>query len=599
MLTDGVMRLLSAQAYARRCVVGSAGRLALSCFLTLTTVVLLPHAVAQQLQIPHFQAPPQFNARPMPRHADSHVQATDNHSPNIQQLLKSEYRLEIEHRHSQLLIMRSNVRRLAVTDSGICNYVQYSPTELAVVGRHLGTTDLMIWFEGEAVPTIYEITVVPDQNLEEQRLADVVKLERRLTELFPNSSVSLVPVGRQILLKGQAHDSEEAVQILQIVRSEVLRTLAHQGGGIPLTSGQRQNVAQPAAGQSSDIIINMLEVPGEFNIKMRVVIAEVSRSQLRELRVGNNALFNSGRHRVGAAGGAASGTTLSGIFENGDINALLNWLSTNKSATVLAEPTIVCMSGHAASLLAGGEFAVPTTIGLGGGQATSFRGIGTSMVVTPTVMDRDLIRLQIVPEFSAIDGANSVNGIPGTTVKRVQTTVELREGQTLALGGLISRQTTTTVSRVPLLGDIPFIGSRLFHSKDSSEDEVELLVLVTPEIVRPMEPDEVPPLPNYYITHPDDHDLYKSGRTEGPPDTTVYQTQPYGTGMNHGSPAGYSLPGATTAAQFSHPENPVVVTPSPSPSPGMPPAVRHFSGPSESPQPIPWHSAPQGYSSRR
>lgn len=523
----------------------------------------------------------QHNIRPvLPHQAGSVTQAqfvpgafsgqvAAQHSPNVQQLLKSQYKLEVERRHSQLLITRRNVRRLAVTDSGICNYVQYSPTELAIVGLQLGTTDLMIWFEGEAFPAIYEITVVRDENLEEQRQSEFARLERRLSDLFPNSNVYLVPVGAQVLVKGQAYDPEEAAQILQIVRSEVRRTLGQYGGygqntssgnNIQLVSGQSGSPSQ-GLGQFQDIVVNMLDVPGEYNVKMRVVIAEISRSQLRDMGVDWNALFNSGRHSVGAALGGATGTTLSGIFENGQINVLIRWLTTNGTATLLAEPTIVCMSGHSASLLAGGEFAVPTIIGLGGGQATSFRGIGTSMVVTPTVMDRDLIRMQIVPEFSAIDGANSVNGIPGTTVKRVQTTVELREGQTLALGGLISRQATTTISRIPLLGDIPFIGSRLFHTKNANEDEVELLVLVTPEIVRPMEPDEVPPLPNYYVTHPNDHDLFKYGRSEGSPDTTVYQTQPFGTGMNHGIPSGYSLQDANLVPQLSMPQAQSVVPP--------------------------------------
>lgn len=496
-------------------------------------------------------------------------QIAAQHSPNIQQLLKSKYKLEVERRHSQLLITRRNVRRLAVTDSGVCNYVQYSPTELAVVGLQLGTTDLTIWFEGEATPAIYEVTVVRDENLQEQRLSEFARLERRVSDLFPNSNVYLVPVGSQVLVKGQAYDPEEAAQILQIVRSEVQRTLGQYGGygldnsggsSIQLTSGQVQNQAQ-GNGQLQDIIVNMLEVPGEYNIKMRVVIAEVNRSQLRNMGVDWSALFNNGRQGVGAALGGATGTTLSGIFENGQINVLVRWLTTNGTATLMAEPTIVCMSGHSASLLAGGEFAVPTIIGLGGGQATSFRGIGTSMVVTPTVMDRDLIRLQIVPEFSAIDGANSVNGIPGTTVKRVQTTVELCEGQTLALGGLISRQASTTISRIPFLGDIPFIGSRLLHTKNANEDEVELLVLVTPEIVRPMEPDEVPPLPNYYITHPNDHDLYKYGRTNGSPDTTVYQMQPFGTGLTHGIPSGYSLMDAQAVPRFEMPQTQAVMPP--------------------------------------
>ena len=320
----------------------------------------------------------------------------------------------------------------------------------------------------------------------------------------------IVPIGDQVLLKGQAYDSEEADQIMQIARSEVMRSLAvgrpssntlnsGGGGGGDQAQGQFQN----GGINFRDIVVNMLEIPGDFNIKMRVIIAELSRNEMRNMAVDiPNLDLEGGRHVLSSALGGATGTTLSGIFENGEISVLIRWLTTNGTATLLAEPTIVCMSGHSASLLAGGEFAVPTIIGLGGGQNTSFRGVGTSMVVTPTVIDRDLVRLQIVPEFSSIDSDNAVNGIPGVTVKRVQTTVELREGQTLALGGLITRQAATTVSRIPLLGDIPYIGSRLFHSKNSQEAEAELLVLVTPEIVRPMEADEVPPLPNFYVTHP-------------------------------------------------------------------------------------------------
>ena len=253
-----------------------------------------------------------------------------------------------------------------------------------------------------------------------------------------------------------------------------------------------------------------------------------------------NVLFNEARHSIsGTLGGVPS--TLGGIFESGEIRVFLKWLSSNGTVTLLSEPVLTTLSGHSASILGGGEFAVPTTIGLGGGQTTTFRGFGTSMVVTPTVIDRDLIRLQVIPEFSSINQNNAVQGIPGTNVKRVQTTVELREGQTFAIGGLISRQTLTEVSRIPLLGDIPYVGSRLFHSKTASEIETELLVLVSPEIVRPMEPDEVPPLPNHYVTHPNDYDLYKYRRTEGNPDTNVYQLPPYGTGATYGVPQGYSL----------------------------------------------------------
>lgn len=472
------------------------------------------------------------------------------HSPNVDRLLKPQYNLELQKRHSQLVMTNRNVRRIAVTDSTIANYVQYSPTEVSVVGMELGKTDLTFWFEDEETPSIYEVAVVNDESLEEQRTLDFGRLERRLKTLFPNSQVAIIPVGTQVLVRGQAYDGEEAQNILQIVRSEVFNSrgqnndLGNQGG--------LNNVAQAGniggglgggGGQNTgfrDIVINELSVPGEYNVMMRVIVAEINRSQMRDFGFDWAVEFNNSRHTVGGNLGAGVGSTLSGIFENGEILVLIRWLQSNGTVKLLAEPTVTCMSGTSSSILAGGEFAVPTIIGLGGGQATSFRGFGTSLVVTPTVMDRDLIRLQVVPEFSEINNNNSVNGIPGTNVKRIQSTVELREGQTFAIGGLLSRQELTNVSRIPLLGDIPYVGPILFQSKKASEVETELLVLVSPEIVRPMEPDEVPPLPGFNHTHPNDHDLWKLGRTEGTPDNNVYQVGTVGSGSLHGVPVGYS-----------------------------------------------------------
>ncbi|MFN8710266.1 MAG: pilus assembly protein N-terminal domain-containing protein [Planctomyces sp.] len=472
------------------------------------------------------------------------------HSPNVDTLLKPQYKLELERRHSQLVITNRNVRRIAVTDSTIVNYVQYTPKEISIVGLDLGKTDLTLWFEDDETPAIYEITVVRDESLERQRTIDFGRLERRMADLFPNSRVYLIPIGAQVIVQGQAYDAEEAEHILQIVRTEVFRTL-QQGGNLDdsnvLSTLGGGGGAGGLAGQNQfgnqgfrDIVVNRLNVPGEYNIKMRVVIAEVNRSQVRNAGFDWNILFNNGRHVIRGSLGGAPGT-ISGIFENGEIGVFLNWLNSNGTITLLAEPTLVTMSGHTASILGGGEFAVPTTIGLGGGQTTTFRGFGTSLLITPTVIDRDLMKLIVTPEFSSLNAENTVQGIPGTNVKRVSTTVTLREGQTFALGGLISRQTLTGVNRIPLLGDIPYVGSRLFHSKRASEIETELLVLVSPEIVRPMEPDEVPPLPNYYVTHPNDHDLFKYGRSEGNPDTQVYQVPPYGSGSTHGIPQGYSL----------------------------------------------------------
>ena len=384
--------------------------------------------------------------------------------------------------------------------------------------------------------------------MDEQKRIDYGKLERKLAVLFPNSKVYLIPLSYKLVVKGQARDSEQAAQILNIVRGEVVNQDgslggAQPGGGGGGGGGGAGNGDATGGFNSRDVasgyIVNMLSVPGERQLMLRVRIAQLSRSQARNMGVDFNVLFHNARHSITTSLGGVPGT-LSGIFENGRIQTFINWLASNGTAKILAEPTLTVLSGHTASFISGGEFPVPTILGVGGGQTTSFRGFGTTLLVTPTITDKDMIRMRIVPEFSAINQGNSAGGIPGTDVRRVQTSVELREGQTIVLGGLISRQTNTEITRVPFLGEIPWIGPKLFNSKLSTEDETELLILVTPEIVRPMDPEEVPPMPGFNSVHPTDQELYKYALLEGSPRMEWYQVSPLGT-PTQANPVGYAF----------------------------------------------------------
>ncbi len=482
------------------------------------------------------------DARPLPRQILS--------TPGVEE------NLEVIERRSQLMITRSPVVRTAIADSSVIDVVQYSPTEIAVIGLAIGTTTLTLWFEDSRDPLIYLVRVIPDPSIEEQRRIDYGKLERKIAELFPNSKVHLVPLSRKIIVTGQARDGEEAARILEIVRGELINQYGSLfgpqpggaggggggGGGGFFDAGNNLGTGLDGFDFASSLIVNMLEVPGDFQVQLRVRIAELNRQQLRSMGVDWNVIFGDGRHVVSSAisGGAP---TLTGIFENGEISVFLNWLASNGTVRILSEPTMTVLSGHSASFLSGGEFAVPTIVGVDGvaGQSTTFRGFGTSLIATPTVIDRDLIRMRIVPEFSQINQSNAVGGIPGVDARRIQTTVELREGQTLAIAGLIARQTNTEVARIPFLGEIPWIGPAVFNTKRSTEDETELLILVSPEIVRPMEADEVPPVPGFEVTHPTDHDLWWRARTEGAPDLQYYQLAPFGRGAGHGIPVGYKL----------------------------------------------------------
>lgn len=462
-------------------------------------------------------------------------------NPHIRKMPVPEYKLEVIENRSQLIVTNSRIVRTDVANPEITTIVQYSPTEIALIGLERGATNVALWFEGSEDPTIYLVSTIRDPSIEEQQRLDYGILERKISKLFPNSRVFLIPFSSKIVVKGQARDSEEAAQIIQLVRGEVINQLGGLTG--PQPAGGDAGLGNiDSSDLNSDAIINLLEIPGEHQVMLRVRIAELNRSQLRRMGVDWSVLFNNGQQFLGAGVNGVP-PALTGIFEDGDIEVFVNWLASNGTVSVLAEPVLTVMSGHSASFLSGGEFAVPTVVGIGGaqGQTTTFRGFGTSLQVTPTIVDRDLIRLRIVPEFSQINAGNTVGGIPGVDSRRVTTTVQLREGQTIVLGGLLGRQTTTEVTRIPLLGELPIIGSKLFNGKEASEGQTELLILVSPEIVRPMDAEEVPPVPNYYVTSPDDIDLYEYARTEGNPDTQIYQLPPYGHGTGHAVPVGYRL----------------------------------------------------------
>lgn len=482
----------------------------------------------------------------------------------IQAMPNSYEDLEVIERRSQIIITRANVVRIAIADPTVIDVLQYSPRELSVigVGRNSATTTLTIWFENVPEPLNYLVKVVRDPNADNQRRVDYGKLEQKLQKLFPNSKVYLIPMSFKIVVRGQARDQEEAAHILNIIRGEVIN---QEGSllGPGSFAGSNQGVLNGGVGNSFDtgavggfgggigggrfgaadalsgLIVNELRVPGEYQIAVTMRVAELKRSELNKMGTDLNVLFANSRQVLRSSLGGGAGT-VGGIFEQGEISIFLDWLKTNGVGTILSEPTVTVISGRPARFLAGGEFAVPTIIGIGGaqGQSTAFRGYGTSVLATPTIVDRDLIRMQIIAEYSQLDQGAAVNGIPGTQTRRVDTSAELREGQTLALAGLYSNLKRTEISRIPFLGDIPKVGPLLFSNKRTTQDENELLFLVTPELVRPMDAHEVPPVPGFEYNRPTDHEFYFYNRIESNPDTGHHQLPPYGSG-SVGTNVGY------------------------------------------------------------
>lgn len=509
----------------------------------------------------------------------------------IQSMPRAERKLEVIESRSQLVITEKRIRRIAWSDPDVIDVIQFSENEISVLGGEVGTTDLWFWFEEEngqasTQPLMYVVSTIRDPSLDEQRRVEFGRIERKLALLYPNSQIYLIPMSQKIIVRGQAKDPREAAKILNIVRNEVFAQDNDYSAALnQLTSAAAANGLNNGVVNDfvNNVIIDELVVPGEFQVSIRVRIAELSRSQLRRLGIDWEVIFDGGAQRLTQT--LTNGVpTLSGVFEAGDISVIVDALESNGSAKILEDARLITMSGEPAAFLSGGEFAVPTVVGIGGaqGQQTSFRGFGTSIITTPTIIDDDLIRMTIVPELSSVNGDNAVNGIPGVNVRRVQTRVELREGQTIVLGGLFSRTQRSEVNRIPFVSKVPIVGQYLFNAKQATEDETEILIIVTPELVRPMDADQVPPLPGWYTTHPNDIDLYKYNRTEGAPDMGNYQLLPYGNGQGYGedvgegfhnpAPANSQFPSAYSPSGEERSPPPVIDEPTPVPDQSFAPA---------------------------
>ena len=292
-------------------------------------------------------------------------------------------------------------------------------------------------------------------------------------------------------------------------------------------------------------VINLLRVPGTQQVLLKVKIAELNRTAVREVgadilgvdsstgtllgtQIGGAAISASGAAGLGGLLGTGSGelgtsNTAFGIFPSGDWQIIMRALRQNGFVRVLAEPNLVAMSGHRANFLAGGEFPVPIPQATGAGNnsvTVDFREFGVRLDFLPFIVDEDRIRLSVTPEVSTIDftlGTTLVAGgdpVPGLNTRRANTTVEMKPGQTLAMAGLMQVELGGQSGRIPGLGDLPYIGP-FFSNTSHRRVEKELLVLVTPYFVEPLDNAEGLPLPGDEVEDPTDNEFYFRNQYEG------------------------------------------------------------------------------------
>jgi pilus assembly protein CpaC len=397
---------------------------------------------------------------------------------------------------------------VVIGDAEIADVHPMTDKTLSILGKKLGTTRLSIYGEGKKLVGVFDVEVAYDTTL----------LQDELKRRFPSARIRVVAVNGRIMLTGSAPDGIVLDKAMMIAR------------------------------QFGPEVINSVSVDQPQQVMLEVRFIEASRQAGRELGVQWNVsprsghsqrfLTNMGNNTTGlpvttgtsgsildtaAAGIIGSSTSPFGyiaanmVAKGLNIDVMVNALEEKGLARKLAEPNLVALSGDTASFLAGGEYPIPVASNYG--QITvDYKRYGVSLAFTPTVLSSGVINMKIEPEVSQIDSANAVsiaNGItvPALTVRRASTTVELRDGQSFVLAGLLQNDSTTMQQQFPWIGDVPVIGA-LFSSKSYQKNETDLVIIVTPRLVQPARPGSVLATPLDNTLPANDVDFFVNGKAE-------------------------------------------------------------------------------------
>jgi pilus assembly protein CpaC len=395
---------------------------------------------------------------------------------------------------------------VTVGDPEVADVNPLTDHALSILGKKIGTTRVSVYAEGKKLVGIFDVEVS----------YDITRLTNELKRRFPGSQIKASTVNGRIMLSGEVVDAASLDKAVTIAR------------------------------QFGPEIINTVSVMSPQQVMLEVRFIEISRTAGRELgfqwnRFGSHSTTNIGSLQpaqnlpinVPASGGSIpvgevaagvlSGTSPFGfmiarILGNGvTTDVLINALEQKGLARSLAEPNLVALSGDTASFLAGGEYPIPVS-GSFGQITVDYKKYGVGLAFTPTVLGRSLINLKIEPEVSQIDTTHTIavsNGVsvPALIVRRASTTVELRDGQSFVIGGLLQSDNKNAIDQLPWLGSIPVLGA-LFSSKSYQKNETDLAIIVTPHLVRPARPGDEVRAPTDDTLPPNDVDFFLLGKTE-------------------------------------------------------------------------------------
>jgi pilus assembly protein CpaC len=403
--------------------------------------------------------------------------------------MRTSQTLELVQGKSLVIDTPMSLKRVSLANPEIADALVISPRQLYLTGTAVGITNLTLWGENNGVFAIYDLVITPDLS----------RLKQQFHDILPGEDIRVTATHDTLTLFGKISSTSKLSQAL-----EVARTFAPQK------------------------IVNLLQVAGVQQVMLEVRVAESARSVTKRLgfnftvmtggpefgvsQLNNLTTFNDFVTEIGSA--------VNALFrlQKGDITLtnFIDALQERGLAKILAKPTLVALSGQEANFLAGGEFPIPVpqrqdTITI------EFKTFGVGLSFTPIVLNDQQISLKVVPEVSELDFANAITFsgfvVPALTTRRASTVIELADGQSFAIAGLLDESVREIISKFPLLGDLPILGV-LFRSVSFQKNETELVIIVTPHLVKALNLSQQP-LPTDAFIEPNDFEFLLLGNLEG------------------------------------------------------------------------------------
>ncbi len=414
-------------------------------------------------------------------------------------------RLELTSGKSKVLDLPVAIKRASLANPDVADTVVLSPTQIYLTGKAIGITNLTLWNEAGKMMGMYDVVVAPD----------VTRLKENLHKALPDEKGILVTSSHDyITLSGTASSSTGLTRAMAIAEAYAPKK-----------------------------VVNSMQVGGVQQVMLEVRVAEMDRELIRRLGINAAAATPQGfgmtalNQLTSMLGGNSFGQTTGGLlsstlnltqdatsavngafrFQTGNItwSGFVDALQQENLVKVLAKPTLVALNGQEAAFLAGGEFPIPVPQAFGL-ITIQFKKFGVGLVFTPNIINSKHISLNVAPEVSELDFTNALRTqgftVPAITTRRATTTIELADGQSFAIGGLMRDNMREAINKYPIIGDIPILGA-LFRSTSFQKTETELLIIVTAHLVRPLDM-SAQSLPTDYYVEPNDVEFYLLGLAE-------------------------------------------------------------------------------------